>query len=245
MLATQSAENYLGGVDSADIHIRPDVPRAHLGSGIYATDRRLIIIRSMRGLSIVIPVAGAAIAGLAAGLPTGYSPKTIEWLDSQQKEFEASKESISAIVMTTRKGPLGAKLYWLEITLQSGQSLPIMMRGQKVFSSLVNLMVAFCADRVVVDGVRVAAIPSVPQTGAGSSPPIPQRPPTIPSVDSLPPHSPPPPVAPPVAAALRPTPPPPPPAAPPVAPFCTYCGRPTNYIAQYGRYYCYPCTRYV
>jgi hypothetical protein len=40
--------------------------------------------------------------------------------------------------------------------------------------------------------------------------------------------------APPPAAA----PPPPPPVAP-AAPYCVKCGKPTTYIAQYGRYYCY------
>jgi hypothetical protein len=36
--------------------------------------------------------------------------------------------------------------------------------------------------------------------------------------------------------------------APPVAPAppnCANCGQPTTYIAQYGRYYCYACSRYV
>jgi hypothetical protein len=28
-------------------------------------------------------------------------------------------------------------------------------------------------------------------------------------------------------------------------PFCTRCGRPTSYVAQYNRYYCYGCRRYV
>lgn len=54
--------------------------------------------------------------------------------------------------------------------------------------------------------------------------------------------------APPPAAAPPPTAPPPPPAAPagaPAAPNCANCGQPTTYIAQYGRYYCYPCARYV
>ncbi len=35
------------------------------------------------------------------------------------------------------------------------------------------------------------------------------------------------------------------PAAAPAVPNCANCGQPTTYIAQYGRYYCYPCTRYV
>ena len=49
----------------------------------------------------------------------------------------------------------------------------------------------------------------------------------------------------PVAAA-----PPPPAQAPavaaqPTAPFCAKCGKPTTYIAQYGRYYCYTDNLYV
>jgi hypothetical protein len=49
----------------------------------------------------------------------------------------------------------------------------------------------------------------------------------------------PPPVAPPPAA--------PPAAAPaaPAAPFCVKCGKPTTFIAQYGRYYCYTDNLYV
>jgi len=49
--------------------------------------------------------------------------------------------------------------------------------------------------------------------------------------------------APPPAAA-----PPPPmaaPAAAPAAPLCAKCGKPTTYIAQYGRYYCYTDNLYV
>jgi hypothetical protein len=51
-----------------------------------------------------------------------------------------------------------------------------------------------------------------------------------------------------VAPAPAPMAPPPPPAAAPAAapvPNCASCGRPTTYIAQYGRYYCYPCAKYV
>ena len=54
-----------------------------------------------------------------------------------------------------------------------------------------------------------------------------------------PPYGGPGPVAPPPAA---------PPSAPPVqpaAPFCSKCGKPTTYIAQYGRYYCYTDNLYV
>jgi hypothetical protein len=51
--------------------------------------------------------------------------------------------------------------------------------------------------------------------------------------------------APTVAAAPAPMAPTPPPAAAPATPACANCGKPTTYIAQYGRYYCYACGRYV
>jgi hypothetical protein len=52
--------------------------------------------------------------------------------------------------------------------------------------------------------------------------------------------------APPPAAAPAPMAPPPPSAAPAAAPpNCPNCGQATTYIAQYGRYYCYSCGRYV
>jgi hypothetical protein len=68
-------------------------------------------------------------------------------------------------------------------------------------------------------------------------------PPPVAPYGAPPPPSPAPmgaPMAPPPAAA-----PPPPPAAAPAAPFCGTCGKPTTYIPQYGRYYCYDCKQYV
>jgi hypothetical protein len=49
----------------------------------------------------------------------------------------------------------------------------------------------------------------------------------------------------PPAAMPAPAPPPPPAAAAPATPFCGTCGKPTTYIPQYGRYYCYDCKTYV
>jgi hypothetical protein len=42
-----------------------------------------------------------------------------------------------------------------------------------------------------------------------------------------------------------PPPPPPPSVTPSATPGCAMCGRPTTYIPQYARYYCYPCGRYA
>jgi len=62
------------------------------------------------------------------------------------------------------------------------------------------------------------------------------------------PYSPPPAAAPAAMAApapmAAPSPAPPSPATPPV-PNCPNCGKPTTYVAQYNRYFCYSCSRYV
>jgi hypothetical protein len=47
------------------------------------------------------------------------------------------------------------------------------------------------------------------------------------------------------AAAPAPAPPPPPAAGGAQVPFCGNCGKPTTYVPQYGRYYCYDCKQYV
>jgi hypothetical protein len=49
----------------------------------------------------------------------------------------------------------------------------------------------------------------------------------------------------PEAMAQAPPPPAPAPVAAPAAPLCPKCGKPTTYIAQYGRYYCYTDGLYV
>ena len=46
-------------------------------------------------------------------------------------------------------------------------------------------------------------------------------------------------------APMAPPPPAPAPVAAPAAPNCAKCGKPTTYIAQYGRYYCYADNLYV
>jgi len=81
------------------------------------------------------------------------------------------------------------------------------------------------------------------QMGAGGYPPQ-GAPPGYPPQGAPPAYYPPapapmaPPAPAPVQAAA-------PPASPTPAPFCSKCGKPTSYIAQYGRYYCYDDKIYV
>lgn len=71
------------------------------------------------------------------------------------------------------------------------------------------------------------------QMGGGQMPP-----PGAPPMYAPPPQMAPAPMAAPAA-------PPPPAAGGQAAPFCGTCGKPTTYIPQYGRYYCYDCKQYV
>lgn len=101
--------------------------------------------------------------------------------------------------------------------------------------AVVIVVVAVAAVLLVTQRRRRRTRPGVqpyyaPPGTAGGPPPGPS-PPT-------------PPAAAPAAMATAPMAAPAPPAAP-VVPQCTNCGQPTTYIAQYGRYYCYPCARYV
>ena len=49
----------------------------------------------------------------------------------------------------------------------------------------------------------------------------------------------------PTTMAPAPPPPPPPLGNMPAPPNCPNCGKPTTYVAQYGRYYCFSCARYA
>jgi len=66
--------------------------------------------------------------------------------------------------------------------------------------------------------------------------------PPAPSQYSMPPAPPP---APPTFQVAPPAPPPAQPPPGPPAPNCVGCGAPTTFVAQYGRFYCPSCQRYV
>ncbi|MDE1820616.1 MAG: hypothetical protein KGJ23_01435 [Euryarchaeota archaeon] len=81
-----------------------------------------------------------------------------------------------------------------------------------------------------------------------SAPPIYSPPPQAPSYATQPPPSYAPPAPAPSFSTYSPGASPPPsssPAPTPGAPTCRTCGKPTSWIAQYGRYYCYSCSQYA
>ena len=215
-LATQLPERYLGGATSKWILLRGTTT----GYGIHATDRRLIGIQIAKQY--------------VRWWPDDFSPKTIAWLDSQTKQFEAGKEWISTIVMTREKKRVGTARS-LSVGLSTGQSLNLVLGSEELFNRVKELMTAFYPERVVVDGVPMTAAsgtqPVLPPPSSPHSSYAP-RPTVLTAV-----------IAPSPMAPLTPT--SAPLVTPPAMPSCPSCGRPTNYIAQYGRYYCYPCARYL
>ncbi len=209
-------ERYLGGATSKWILLRGTTT----GYGIHVTDRRLIGIQVAKQY--------------VRWWPDDFSPKTVAWLDSQTKQFEAGREWISAIVMTREKKRVGTARS-LSVGLSTGQSLNLVLGSEELFNRVRDLMTAFCPERLVVDGVPAVATSSTQPTGPAPSPasaPYPSQPtvrPAVISPSSMAPLT--------LPAAAQ--------AAPPATPSCPSCGRPTSYIAQYGRYYCYPCARYL
>jgi len=118
------------------------------------------------------------------------------------------------------------------------------------------------ADSLLRIGVSVVAIVAVvfvirrirkrkaaPATGYPERHPPPPPYPKTPTTPRSPPpptaYTTPPPPPTPYPAQSIPPPPPPPEAAVPRPPFCANCGRPTTYVQQYQRYYCYYCQKYA
>jgi len=209
-------ERYIGGATSKWILLRGTTT----GYGIHVTDRRLIGIQIAKQY--------------VRWWPDDFSPKTVTWLDAQIKQFEAGREWISAIVMTREKKRVGTARS-LSVGLSTGQSLNLVLGSEELFNRVKDLMTAFCPERLVVDGVPVVASSGTQPIGPAPSPPSAPylSQPTVRSAV----------ISPSSMAPL--TPPTAPQAATPPTPSCPSCGRPTSYIAQYGRYYCYPCARYL
>jgi len=237
----QNEERYLGGVVSPVLSFKQGwrwIPNC----GFYATDRRLICIHGSSAANAIHVLTGD-LGTAISGTGNDFSPRTVAWLDCQTKHFDVRKESISAIVVT-KPSRLGASPRRVTIELGSGEKFELNVGNlsSKTFDYLKGLMVAFCPEKVVESGNRPTAaqgaqqIVAGPYSGSSQHAPPASSVPKDSGITQVP--SPPPPMAPP---------PPPPPAPParPATPFCTSCGRPTAFVAQYGRYYCYACARYV
>lgn len=131
-MSTEAEEHLLGGLTSGNLHVKG---RTTFGYGIYATNRRIIGVKSMKGLW----ASGLfGFAGLWVGR-TDQSAKVIAELETK-KDLEIRKENILQMQM---KKPQRTRVGYLNILLISGGNITVTIAEKKHFEVLKNLMAAF------------------------------------------------------------------------------------------------------
>ncbi len=145
--APSATERYLGGFMSPNLHLKGR-GASSMGYGVYATDRRVIGVNTIRGafaaLAFVGGVAGVAFAVAGAG---DDSAKAIAELDAK-KDFDVRKEDIWGIEV---RRPRGIKVGYLDIRLASGAVTRITIADKPEFAQLRSLMQTFYPERVAAD----------------------------------------------------------------------------------------------
>lgn len=151
-------EVYLGGFTSARLK-----KGTFVGYGVYATNKRLIGIKSRKGVltgALIGGAIGGAIGAVVAGklgekLTKDESAKIIRELEGK-KDFEIGKEQISRIEV---KKPnmwkvrlIGAGRGHLLIVPKSGEEIKILILGNKEFEQARDLMEVFFPEAVNVVG---------------------------------------------------------------------------------------------
>jgi len=131
-ISATEEEQLLGGLTSGDLHLKGKVS---FGYGIYVTNKRIIGVKSMKGL---LASGLLGLAGLWVGR-TDSSAKAIAELE-EKKDIEVRKEDVSEIEM---KKPHGIRAGYLNIALNSGGSVTVLIGNKKEFEPIKNLMAAF------------------------------------------------------------------------------------------------------
>jgi len=140
-------EQYLGGFESGRLVKAGSIA----GYGIYATDMRIIGVKSRKAL--LKGLAGAALGGVTGAylgmrLSKDQSVKMIQELD-QRKDFEVAKSDVSNLEL---KKPS----FWsrghiiIIITRQTGDAIKIIIASKKDFKDLVSLMSQFSQAQMTI-----------------------------------------------------------------------------------------------
>ena len=119
------------------------------GYGIYATNLRIIGVKSRKALAKGL--VGAAIGGVAGAyigmkLSTDQSVKMIQELE-ERKDFEVSKQNVSRVEL---KKPSIWRRGHIVITQVTGEAIKVLIVQKKDFQRLVELMRAFSPEVVTV-----------------------------------------------------------------------------------------------
>ena len=154
-------EKYLGGFVSYDLLMKKKIGYKR-GFGIYATDKRIIVVKSSKSFYAVIApalvgsvlvggVIGAIVANkLGYKLDRDENVKAIKELD-ENKDFEIIKEQISTIEIKNPRMRFGmGHSGHLTIKSKSGETLDINITGDKEFEMTLELMQVFFPEAVKV-----------------------------------------------------------------------------------------------
>lgn len=153
-LALENEEIYLRGFTSGKLK-----RGMFWGYGIYATNKRIIGIKSRKGMlagALIGGVIGGAVGAVVAGqlgkkLTGDENAKMIKELE-EKKDFEISKVQVSQIEV---KKPnmwqvrlIGSGRGHLLIVPKSGEQIKILIQGNKEFEQSRDLMQAFFPEAV-------------------------------------------------------------------------------------------------
>jgi hypothetical protein len=138
-------EQYLGGFESGRLVKAGSIA----GYGIYATDMRIIGVKSRKAL--LKGLAGAALGGVTGAyvgmrLSKDQSVKMIQELD-QRKDFEVAKRDVSNLEL---KKPSFWSRGHIVITRQTGEAIKIIIASKKDFKDLVSLMSQFSQAQMTI-----------------------------------------------------------------------------------------------
>jgi PAS domain S-box-containing protein len=150
-------EKYLGGISSITIKVSGEgmggaiagaIGSSTGGYGVYATDRRLFVIRNpdldtekSQGVQF-----GTFILDELFGMTVDSRPKSIRELEAH-KIFEAQKKDITSITM---KRPVLLSGY-LNITLGKDETFRVYVDHKKAFTHMEQLMQSFCPEKIRIE----------------------------------------------------------------------------------------------
>ena len=152
-------ELYLGGFTSGNLKpLGRGASNRIGGCGLYATSRRIIIVKSKKGYwELLTPLGGIVPLIVAArAMRADISAKAIAELE-EQKDFEVRKEDISGIEVTKIHG---FKPGQLRIALNSGENIIFGIAEKKIFENVRDVMSVFYPERLKAEGDKLGFTPT-------------------------------------------------------------------------------------